>query len=199
VRLTRACAPPGLAAAAAVSVAPAALAWLRSGRRGHVLHVFDRAAYLIDERGEILLLAAPPVGMGPFTLLANFQDFRLAEGLSIDAPAWVRHDHLCVGEFSIRLDTAAPWRAAPDWAAKIHLSAAPVYYHNYLLGEMLASQLHATCTRECGGLVGVAAAGQLLIDRIFKQGALMRWDALIEEATGRPLSARDFADYLSES
>lgn len=91
-----------------------------------------------------------------------------------------------------------PGRAAPDWAAKIHLSAAPVYYHNYLLGEMLASQLHATCMSECGGLVGVAAAGQLLVDRIFKQGSLMRWDALIEEATGRPLSARDFAAYLSE-
>lgn len=91
-----------------------------------------------------------------------------------------------------------PGRAAPDWAAKIHLSAAPVYYHNYLLGEMLASQLHATCLRECGGLVGAASAGQLLIDRIFKQGALMRWDALIEEATGGPLSGRDFAAYLSE-
>jgi len=113
--LSRTSAQPGLAAAAALSVAPAALAWLRSGLRGHVLHVFDRAAYLIDERGEILLLAAPPIGMGPFTLLADFQDLRLPEGLSVDEPAWVRHDHLCVGELSIRLDMAAPWRAAPDW------------------------------------------------------------------------------------
>ena len=32
-------------------------------------------------------------------------------------------------------------RHAPDWAAKIHFSIAPVYYHNYQLGEMLASQL----------------------------------------------------------
>ena len=113
--LTRASAQPGLAAAAARSVAPAALAWLRSGLRGRILHVFDRAAYLIDERGEILLLAAPPVGMGPFTLLADFQGLPLAETLSIDEPTWVRHDHLSVGEFSIRLDTATPWRAAPDW------------------------------------------------------------------------------------
>ena len=112
--LARASAPPGLATAA-LSVAPAALAWLRSGQRGRILHAFDRAAYLIDDRGEILLLAAPPVGMGPFTLLANFQDLRLAEGLSIDEPAWVHHDTLCVGDFSIRLDTAAPWRASPDW------------------------------------------------------------------------------------
>jgi hypothetical protein len=102
-------------ATTALSVAPAALAWLRSGLRGHILHAFDRAAYLIDERGEILLLAVPPVGMGPFTLLADFQDLRLAEVLSINEPAFVRHDHLSVGDLSITLDTAAPWRAAPDW------------------------------------------------------------------------------------
>ncbi|MBM2842847.1 MAG: hypothetical protein HW404_684 [Anaerolineales bacterium] len=112
--LTSASAPLSQATAA-LSVAPAALAWLRSGLRGHILHAFDRAAYLIDERGEILLLAALPVGMGPFTLLADFQHLRLTESLSIDEPAFVRHDHLCVGEFSIQLATAAPWRAAPDW------------------------------------------------------------------------------------
>jgi len=35
-------------------------------------------------------------------------------------------------------------RTAPDWASKIHFSVAPVYYHNYLLGEVLASQLQRT-------------------------------------------------------
>ncbi len=30
----------------------------------------------------------------------------------------------------------------PDWAAKIHFTIAPCYYHNYMLGELLASQLH---------------------------------------------------------
>ena len=37
-----------------------------------------------------------------------------------------------------------------DWAAKIHLTVAPVYYHNYLLGQMTASQLEATLERELG-------------------------------------------------
>ncbi len=31
--------------------------------------------------------------------------------------------------------------ANPDWAAKIHFSLAPVYYQNYLLGELMAAQL----------------------------------------------------------
>ena len=30
----------------------------------------------------------------------------------------------------------------PDWATKIHIALYPCYYHNYLLGELLASQLH---------------------------------------------------------
>ena len=32
---------------------------------------------------------------------------------------------------------------APDWAAKVHLSVAPVYYHNFLLGHLFAAQLRS--------------------------------------------------------
>lgn len=28
-----------------------------------------------------------------------------------------------------------------DWASKIHVATVPCYYHNYLLGELLASQI----------------------------------------------------------
>ena len=87
-------------------------------------------------------------------------------------------------------------RAAPDWAAKIHIAVAPVYYHNYLLGEMLASQIRAACEHAAGGFVGVAEAGRVLSERVFRHGALMRWDALVEQATGAPLSARHLAATL---
>jgi peptidyl-dipeptidase A len=86
-----------------------------------------------------------------------------------------------------------PGRSAPDWAAKIHTAVAPVYYQNYLLGEMLASQLKATCEERFGGLVGVREAGGSLVDQIFRPGALLRWDELVETATGAPLNARAFA------
>ena len=33
-------------------------------------------------------------------------------------------------------------RNQADWATKIHIATAPCYYHNYLLGELLASQLY---------------------------------------------------------
>lgn len=90
----------------------------------------------------------------------------------------------------------APDRAAPDWAAKIHLAVAPVYYHNYLLGELFASQLRATCVAECGGLVGVREAGRLLTELVCRPGALLRWDAVVESSTGRALTPDDFAASL---
>ena len=89
-----------------------------------------------------------------------------------------------------------PGRSAPDWAAKIHVAAAPAYYQNYILGEVLASQIEATCEREAGSLVGSSSAGELLVDRIFRPGSLMRWDALVEGATGQPVSPEDFASRL---
>ncbi|HVF12269.1 MAG TPA: M2 family metallopeptidase, partial [Actinomycetota bacterium] len=88
-------------------------------------------------------------------------------------------------------------RRSSDWAAKIHLAVAPVYYQNYLLGDVLASQLLATATKDFGGFLGVPEAGRFLVDRLFRPGNLMRWDALIEEATGRPLGAGDLAAEFS--
>ncbi len=88
-------------------------------------------------------------------------------------------------------------RRAPDWAAKIHLAVAPVYYQNYLYGEMTASQLRATLERECGGFVERPEAGRYLTDRVFGPGASLRWDRLLESATGEKLSARFFARDLA--
>lgn len=79
------------------------------------------------------------------------------------------------------------------WASKIHLAVAPVYYQNYLLGEMLASQLSRTMAAECGGVVGSKSAGEFLTERVFRSGALLRWDELIERATGSGLSADAYA------
>ena len=33
-------------------------------------------------------------------------------------------------------------RNAPDYASKIHICSAPVYYHNYMMGQLFASQVH---------------------------------------------------------
>lgn len=80
-------------------------------------------------------------------------------------------------------------RNAPDWAAKIHLATAPVYYHNYVLGELTASQLRAKIAGESrsASLVDNLEGGELLIREVFARGASLRWDALLEAATGETL------------
>lgn len=83
-----------------------------------------------------------------------------------------------------------------SWASKIHLAVAPVYYHNYLLGEMLATQLRDVIESECGGIVANETAGELLIERIFRHGQLMPWNSLLESAIGEPLSPAALVDSL---
>lgn len=87
-----------------------------------------------------------------------------------------------------------PGERPTDWATKIHIALAPVYYQNYLLGELAASQIEAAIVRTTGEpLVGNAGAAAFLREKYFKPGASVRWDKLIEDATGSPLSPTHFA------
>ncbi len=85
-------------------------------------------------------------------------------------------------------------RQQPDWAAKIHLAHAPVYYQNYALGELMAAQLDAAVRAAAGGFIGRPEAGAFLTERVFAPGASFTWSGLIESATGRPLGVEAFLD-----
>ena len=101
--------------------------------------------------------------------------------------------------------SAPAGRNCPDWAAKLHFSIAPVYYHNYLLGEMLASQLqdHILTTVVGGGedrwtrFVSEHAVGAFLRERFYGPGKRWVWRDLVTHATGRPLESRPFVDELA--
>jgi peptidyl-dipeptidase A len=71
-------------------------------------------------------------------------------------------------------------RNAPDWAAKIHIGTAPVYYHNYLLGAMMAAQLREYIQTNLVNGDAVAAVsdprvGQYLVERVFRPGSSLDW------------------------
>jgi peptidyl-dipeptidase A len=86
-------------------------------------------------------------------------------------------------------------RDAPDWAAKIHLAQAPVYYHNYLLGELIASQLEHTLEGEAvGGFVDNPVAGAFLRERMFALGGRLSWHETVAQVTGEPLTPKYFID-----
>lgn len=92
-----------------------------------------------------------------------------------------------------QLVTRPPGRRAPDWAAKLHLALAPVYYQNYVLGELFASQLQAAVESRGGRLYDDRETGEWLRRSVFGPGARLRWDRLVESATGEPISAKAFA------
>lgn len=92
-------------------------------------------------------------------------------------------------------------RNMPDWATKIHIALYPCYYHNYLLGELLASQLYSYITTNITqnkSLVGEKAVGDYLKEKIFFPGARYTWNDMIEKATGEKLTAKYYAKQFVE-
>jgi peptidyl-dipeptidase A len=51
----------------------------------------------------------------------------------------------------IQLIRRPPGRDKPDWAAKLHVALAPVYYHNYILGSLTAAQLRDHLEKNVAG------------------------------------------------
>ena len=84
-------------------------------------------------------------------------------------------------------------RQAPDWAAKIHIATSPVYYHTYLYGAIVALQLKSALGAAVGGLVDRPEAGEVLREKLFAPGQSIRWDRLVEQASGSRLSVDSLA------
>ncbi|WP_442599703.1 M2 family metallopeptidase [Neobacillus sp. D3-1R] len=80
----------------------------------------------------------------------------------------------------------------PDWAAKIHFTLAPVYYQNYLLGELTAAQLLVHIEKEISPDFFTKEAGELLVNSYFKPGALYTWNEKIQRVTGEKLNPNYF-------
>jgi peptidyl-dipeptidase A len=86
-------------------------------------------------------------------------------------------------------------RDRPDWASKIHLASSPVYYQNYVLGELMASQLlrhlHSQVMKS-ETYVGCADVGKYFVQSVFKPGARHDWNSMLMQATGEKLNPEHF-------
>ena len=92
-------------------------------------------------------------------------------------------------------------RNMPDWATKIHIALYPCYYHNYLMGDLLASQWMNYITTNITknpSFVGDKAVGNYLRDKVFIPGARYYWNDMIERSTGEKLTARFYAKEFVE-
>ncbi|NQT81756.1 M3 family oligoendopeptidase [bacterium] len=92
--------------------------------------------------------------------------------------------------------------AASGWASKLHFTVAPCYYHNYMLGELFASQLHYYIihrilnfeTDEGVSYVGQKKVGEFLREKVFGPGAVSHWNDMIALATGERLTPKYFVE-----
>lgn len=95
-------------------------------------------------------------------------------------------------------------RNEPDWATKIHITAYPCYYHNYLMGELFASQLIHKVERDvlrakrqgvsAGTFTNHPEVGRFIKDHVFFVGKKYVWNDMIKEATGEKLAAKYYAE-----
>ena len=92
-------------------------------------------------------------------------------------------------------------RNEPDWASKIHIATSPCYYHNYLLGELLASQFTYYLAKNVFKTDDISTlnwsnnpeVGKFFVEKVFKPGMTLEWNDMIEKATGEKLTAQYYA------
>lgn len=97
-------------------------------------------------------------------------------------------------------------RNQPDWVTKIHIALYPAYYHNYMLGELLASQFHSYITANIlksddlknQSYAGNKEVGKYLNDKVFQVAAKNYWNDMIEKSTGEKLTAKYYAKQFVE-
>jgi peptidyl-dipeptidase A len=98
-------------------------------------------------------------------------------------------------------------RNEPDYASKIHIVTVPVYYHNYLMGELFAAQVHYKIAKDIlrsddphtAIYVGNKQVGQFIREKIFAPGMTESWNDLTRSATGEDLNPEAFAAEIGKN
>jgi len=94
-------------------------------------------------------------------------------------------------------------RNAPDYASKIHLVVAPVYYHNYMMGDLFGAQVHEWLAAGVGKkpkeltYVNEPKVGEMLKE-MFGLGTRYPWNELVKELTGKELSPEAYSRRFAE-
>lgn len=98
----------------ALSLTPAVNNWLANSRDPRILHIFDRACNLINERREILSIVTQQIGNGPFNLMIA-DDLHISEHLRLESKVSASRIELHLGDLTIRAAKAMIWNPYPDW------------------------------------------------------------------------------------
>lgn len=132
----------------ALSLAPGTRTWLQSSRQLRVLHIFDSACNLINERRDVLSVVTPDIGEGPFHLVVQ-SGVRFFDELDIESSISIADNFLLLGDLRINMTKASLWDPHPDWKS-LHARRKHVFHQlNQLQGveELKIASLASPLTR----------------------------------------------------
>lgn len=98
----------------AISLTKVILDWLADSHRPRVLHVFDHACNLINERREVLSVVTPQIGNGPFNLVIPDGLF-FTEYLDAHSTVFIEKNKLCIDDVVIQIGYTNEWSPRPNW------------------------------------------------------------------------------------
>lgn len=98
----------------ALSLSPDVNDWLTNSHQPRILHVFDPACNLINERREILSIVTQQIGNGPFNLVVE-GNILFSRHLNLQSPVSVLPTQLIIRDLTINTATAKLWTPRPDW------------------------------------------------------------------------------------
>jgi hypothetical protein len=105
----------------AVSEAPSARAWREAAVSPRVMHVFERAANLVDDEAGVLSLVAHPMGAGPFTIVIQpvrpvaLARPRLTDWLDMESSVRIETGQLIAGRLHVLTKDANLWDPGLPW------------------------------------------------------------------------------------
>ena len=98
----------------ALSLATNVNDWLANSHHPRILHAFEQACNLINERKEVLSIVTPKIGDGPFNLVIE-EDVFVFQNLSLESPISIFPNQLTLADLTINTTDAKLWNPRPDW------------------------------------------------------------------------------------
>ena len=85
-----------------------------------------------------------------------------------------------------------------EWATVPHYLSHPGYYQNYFRAALYKAQLYNTLKDNIGNITENPQTAEFLNKNLFRYGASLEDDELIERITGKPISEDDFCNRIVE-
>lgn len=89
--------------------------------------------------------------------------------------------------------------ATNEWATIPHFLSHPAYYQNYFRASLIKAQLYDALTEKFGNLTENKDTAKYLNEHIFQYGGSKEDDEILEEVTGKPLSADAFCERINKT